>query len=324
MLKRICLIIFLLIIPVVLAQNESANVVLTFVDAISKEAISDVFVNIDLNGKTTSYFLEKDETFRINLAGGDYKASFLLNRPSTEGADYYGDSELEFKDSLIKFIYLYPVGSLEGFVKDRLDNVIANANLKFECNEIILIDYPEKTDKYGSFSVSAVPVGNCKIYSSYRDQVGTQEMEIVAGNKTKVTLKLDQILVTEKPAWPEYLPAALVLIVIMGAILFYFLYFGKKRASKKNEISAASHQPEQLSTRTKDLMITLRDNEKKIINFLLEENKPVYLSRIHHKTGISKGSLFRNLRSLERKNIINSFMEGRVRKIKLSDWFLGH
>ena len=68
MLKRICLIIFLLIVPVVLAQSESANVILTFVDAISKEPIDDIFVKTDLNGETTSYFLEKDETLKTFIS----------------------------------------------------------------------------------------------------------------------------------------------------------------------------------------------------------------------------------------------------------------
>ena len=63
----ILLILTLLIVPIVLAQNEPANVVLTFVDAVSKEPISDVYVNTNSGGEITTYFLEKDQTLSLHL-----------------------------------------------------------------------------------------------------------------------------------------------------------------------------------------------------------------------------------------------------------------
>ena len=80
---------------------------------------------------------------------------------------------------------------------------------------------------------------------------------------------------------------------------------------------------EDLGKREKDIFKTLRDNEKKVVEFLIEQKEPVYFSKIHYKTGLSKGSLFRNLRSLENKDIDKTIKEGKVRKVSLSDWFLG-
>ena len=79
---------------------------------------------------------------------------------------------------------------------------------------------------------------------------------------------------------------------------------------------------EDLGQRGKDIFKTLRKNEKAIIEFLVEEKESVYFSKIHYKTGLSKGSLSRNIKSLEDKNIIKTFKEGKIRKIMLSEWFL--
>lgn len=328
MLKRICLIIFLLIIPVVLAQNEPANVVLTFVDATSKEVISDVFVNIDLNGKTTSYFLEKDETLKLKLEPSEYRLKFLINDPTTKGYDYYGETFLPVENNLVKVIYLYPVGSLSGFVKDKLDTVIAEADLNFDCNKALNVNFPKISDKFGSFSLDYIPVGNCKVYGSYKENLGVEEIEIKQGMKHFVDVKLDAVLIPPKNK--NYLSVSIgtviILLLIISGLVYYFTRKAKTLETKeKKEIKELKEVKSfgDLSKREKDIFKTLRDNEKKVVEYLIEQKEPVYFSKIHFKTGLSKGSLFRNLRTLERKNIIITTKEGKVRKVRLSDWFLG-
>lgn len=354
MLKRICLImhkkitffwhpknlswifmIFLLIIPVVLAQNEPANVVLTFVDATSKEVISDVFVNIDLNGKTTSYFLEKDETLKLKLESSEYRLKFLINDPATKGYDYYGEAFLPVENNLVKVIYLYPVGSLSGFVKDKLDTAIAEADLNFDCNKALNVNFPKISDKFGSFSLDYIPVGNCKVYGSYKESLGVEEIEIKQGMKNFVDVKLDAVLIPPKNK--NYLSVSIgtviILLLIISGLVYYFTRKAKtletKEKKEEKEIKELKEEIkevksfEDLSKREKDIFKTLRDNEKKVVEYLIEQKEPVYFSKIHFKTGLSKGSLFRNLRTLERKNIIITTKEGKVRKVRLSDWFLG-
>ena len=79
---------------------------------------------------------------------------------------------------------------------------------------------------------------------------------------------------------------------------------------------------EHLEQRGKDLFKMFRKNEQAIVKFLIEQKEPVYFSKIHYNTGLSKGSLSRNIKSLEDKGIIKTFNEGRIRKIQLSGWFL--
>ena len=335
MLKRICLIIFLLIIPLGLAQIETANVVLTFVDAVSKEAISDVYVNIDLNGETTSYFLEKDQTLKLKLGSGEYHLKILINDPATKGYDYYGETLLPIENNAVKVIYLYPVGSLNGFVKDKLDTAIAEADLNFDCNKAFNVNFPKNSDKFGSFSLDYVPVGNCKVYGSYKESLGIEEIEIKQGAKNFIDFKLDAVLIPPKSKNYSFFGFGLLIIILLviGVVIYYFTRktktLEKKEQKEEKEIKELKEEIkevksfEDLSKREKDIFKTLRDNEKKVVEFLIEQKEPVYFSKIHFKTGLSKGSLFRNLRSLENKNIVVTTKEGKVRKVRLSDWFLG-
>ena len=338
MLKRGLFIIILFLIPIVLAQNESesANVVLTFVDAVSKEPIDEVYVRTELNGETANYFLEKDQTLKLKLNPGEYRLKVLIDDPDTRSYDYYGETFLTLEGSLVKVIYLYPVGSLDGFVKDKLDTVIADADLKFDCNNIFSVNYPKNSDKFGSFSLDYVPIGNCKVYGSYKDSLGVEETEIKQGEENFVEVKLDTVLIPPKDKSYSLFGVGILIVLLSAIASVLFYYFNRKTKTlekrEKNEEKEISELKEELkevksledlTKREKDIFKTLRDNEKKIVEFLVVQKEPVYFSKIHYKTGLSKGSLFRNLRTLERKNIVITIKEGKVRRVGLSDWFLG-
>jgi len=330
----ILLILTLLIVPIVLAQNEPANVVLTFVDAVSKEPISDVYVNTNSGGEITTYFLEKDQTLKLNLNPGEYRFTVLINNPTTKGYDYYGETFLPVEKNLIKVVYLYPVGSLNGFVKDKLDTTIVNADLMFDCSKALNIGYPPTTDRFGSFSLDYVPVGTCKIFGSYQDSLGVDEIEIKQGEKNFIDVKLDAILIPPKQGnnFVFSFGVLVVILLIIGLLVYYFTkkinLIEKKEKKEEQKIKILNNEIKEvknlkdLGKRAQDVFKTLRDNEKKIVEFLILQKESVYFSKIHFKTGLSKGSLFRNLQSLERKNIVVTSKEGRVRNVKLSEWFL--
>ncbi len=321
-------------IPIVLAQNESANVVLTFVDAISKEPISDVFVNVETNGNVSTYYLEKDQNLRLNLKKEDYRLKILVNDPTTKSYDYYGETFLSTDKESVNVIYLYPVGSLSGFVKDKLDIVIAAADLKFNCNNAFGLNYPQKTDKFGSFSLDYVPIGNCTVYGSYQESLGVGEVEVKKGEKNAVDVKLNNVLIVPNDRnYSDLIFLSLIVVILVaGGLGYYFMRKTKSLEKKEREEEKVINKLKEevtevqesrgLSQKEKDIIKTLRDNERKIVEFLLEQKDPVYFSKIHYKTGLSKSSLFRNLRSLENKHIVETVKEGKVRMVKLSDWFL--
>ncbi len=331
MLKRACMVIFLLLLPLAVAQEDS-NLVLTFVDVISKEIISDAFVKLEVDSKISDYYLGKEETLKVQLKEGNYHLKFLINNPQTSGYDYHGVKDISVKDNQVQIIYLYPGGSLSGSVKDKIGTAISGADLKFDCNTAVNINYPEKTDKFGSFSLDYIPIGICKVYGGFEDDLGTQEIEIKPGVKNFVEVKLDKAIVN--PSKNDYFSFGIIIFAVLIILLLLFSFrkkvklLTKKEKQEENEVKVLKKEIkeiehlEDLGQRGKDIFKTLRKNEKAIVGFLVEQKDPIYFSKIHYKTGLSKGSLSRNIQSLESKNIINTFKEGKIRKIKLSEWFL--
>ena len=331
-----CILIFTIIFLITFTSSLAAdpNVFLTLSDTITQELIDDLFVTINNKGEDTRYFLEKDETLKLFFEKGPYSITIVADNPQTEGPDYHGTTILDVDQKIVKVVQLYPVGSLNGLVKDKLDNVISGASLKFECNKVIPLRYPSETDNFGSFSLEVVPTGRCKVFGNYKGSVGVQEVTIKKGERTAIDIKLDTILVRNQGNnYGSFIPVIVIIFIIAAAILF----LGKKRRKHKSETkqkvkreirketNSKVTKEEKIadSSRTNDLLKTLRDNEKKVVEFLLEQKDPIHLSKIHHKTGMSKGSLFRNIRSLERKNIVETSSEGRIKKVKLTPWFLG-
>ena len=333
MLKKISLIllIFSILVSPVLAVDKP-NVFLTLVDAVSKEIIGDVYVQLTISNQVTNYYLEKNENLKLNLKNGEYDIIMLIDDPQTLGKDYYGRTIIAVEGNIIKTIFLYPVGSLNGFVKDKLDNVVSEADLKFECNNIFGVDYPKKADNFGSFSLNYIPIGKCKIMGISNEIIGVKELDITKGSKNNIEINLNKSVVTERNNTYFFLSiSGLVLAIIVLIFLWIFklnqktkslIKKEKKEEKKIKELKTEFRSEMKLGRRGKDIYQTLRNNEKKIVEFLLQQKEPTYLSKIHYKTGISKGSLFRNLESLEKKNIVETIREGKVRKTKLSVWFL--
>lgn len=316
-----------LILPL-LTLAELPNTVLVLYDAATKEPVSEVLLKVTMNEESRQYYIETGKDLVLNLEKGDYEIKILANRQGTSGYDYYSSFSLSASDSpQIKVIYFYPVGSLYGTVKDSLDNVISGAELNFECDEAFLTEYPKTADSFGAFSLDAVPIGKCQISAMYGKSIGTGIVEVEKGSKSEVTIKLDHSRITGGLNY--LLVGGIVAVLIFWGLLYYFrknIFLTKtemhqvpKEIAEKSEVNLTSVK---IGQRGQDLLKALRDNEKKIVLFLSEQEKPVHLSLIHYKTGLSKGSLSRNIDSLESKNIIETHMEGKVRKIKLSEWFL--
>lgn len=320
---------FLVLLP--FTEAEISNTVFVLYDASTKEPVSEVLLNVELNEENKQYYIEKGKDLILNLEQKDYEIKILANRQGTSGYDYYSSFSLETIDSSqIKVVYLYPVGSLYGTVKDSLDNVIFGAELNFECDEAFPVEYPKTSDSFGAFSLDAIPVGKCQVSAMYDKSIGTRSVEVNGGSKSEVTIKLDHSRI--KRGVNYFLIAGIIVVLVLAVLIYYFrkkifpskieVYHAPKEASTEKEFTI-ENLPVKFGQRGQDLIKTLRDNEKRIVLFLAEQEKPVHLSLIHYKTGLSKGSLSRNIDSLESKNIIETHMEGKVRKIRLSEWFLG-
>jgi len=305
----------------VIAQGDNnTNVFLTLKDANTNEDISNVAVYINLNGDDLNQYVS--DIVKLKLDNGNYKAAIRVDNLSTSGNDYFKKADLIVDKTLIQGIFLYPVGTLRGIVKDKLDNIVGDAELKFECTPNPEIDYPSKTDKFGGFYVNSVPVGKCKIFAIYRKAIGVKEVNITQGVLEDIEINLDKsILIKERNLIFDIL---VILAIILIIAFLIFVYFKRKTESS---IEKKKEKKEETSKRAKDIIQTLNQKEKTVVNYMLEHEykgtKYVGIqSEIRRETGIPRTSLARIIKSLQIKKIIQVEKMGKAIKLKLTEWFL--
>jgi uncharacterized membrane protein len=307
---KILFIIAILFLPMVFA--DSANVFLTLKDITNNDDINDIVVRTIIDDEASNYYIAKDEILKINLEDGLHNITILADNINTDGLDYYGKEQITVNNNLIEAFLLFPIGTVRGIVTDQLGNAMPNADIKFECNTDIELSYPEKTDRFGTFNTE-VPIGSCTIYALLGKSVVLEELVIEKGNLATIELKIEQK--TELKVWLW----VLLIVVATAATKLLFIFFKSKKDIEK--VIAVKKEKINLGKRAKDIIATLRDREKNVIELLIK-NGTMTQAKLHHETGLAKSSLFRVIQSLERKNAIATKRIGKVKRVTLSDWFL--
>lgn len=95
-----------------------------------------------------------------------------------------------------------------------------------------------------------------------------------------------------------------LLVVLMA--LSYYTYQSKSRHSSKG---------------MEDVMKTLTENEKYIVETLLENNGEMKRNKLEKTSGLAKSSLASTLYRLEERNILNVDKSGVIHYVWLTDWF---
>jgi len=108
----------------------------------------------------------------------------------------------------------------------------------------------------------------------------------------------------------------IILIIVVGLILTYFLVYKNKSKFKKNEIK--EEKPEK--NQTEKLLLGLNENEQKIIKLLLQEDG-LSQQKIALKLFLPKGTVSRNIKKLEDKGYIDIKKYGVTNKAFLSSLF---
>jgi uncharacterized membrane protein len=211
---------------------------------------------------------------------------------------------LRVEEDINKSINFLPVGSVRGEVYSN-KAIITDAIVKAECSK----GYGEvaeiKVNRFGSFSMDYLPVGNCKIYARSGDQIGFVEVSIQNGNVSRANINLD------KKSVAEYSLFFVIFIIVVVVVIFFIFY--KSRKPKKQK-------PKQ-DKRVNDIMKTLNKKEEAVVKYLIE-HKEAYQNKIVYSTNIAKTSLARVLLNLEQKNIVSIEKIGKSKKVKLTKWFL--
>ena len=314
--------------------TEERVITLSLNDATTNQPIENVLAEITIKSvdkneeRTISSFLDTS-FFSLKLEEGTYEFTVLLDDLDTSGKDYYAFHPITLTENEQADIALLPVGSVRGRVLDNLDNLVRNAALKIECSKEYGEKAPTTSDKYGSFTSLYLPVGECEFIATFGSAVGSMKVEIQQGQSEDITIKLDKSAIGQET---NYFLGILFVLLFFG-IVFLVVRIVFKRYKALHEkmgremLSLQKHKKEEPkkgpSKRQEDILSTLSDREKKIVNHLLSHKNESSQSKIRHGTGIPKTSLTRIFQSLERKKVISIQKFGKLKKVKLTAWFLG-
>ncbi|MBD3313347.1 hypothetical protein GF345_02805 [Candidatus Woesearchaeota archaeon] len=307
--------IYLLVLLFLFPSVLSADYSITLKDVNTKDTIKDLFLLIEHDGNDTNKFvgtgsfdLEIPERSRVTLKGDNI---------STLGKDYYRKTDI-YQNTVV---YMFPAGTMTGMVKDSLDNVVGSADLKFECSKDIGKEFPSQTDRFGSFTVEYAPTGMCRIYASYHDGMGFTETNIEHGSIADIEINLDRSIVSQRRGINWILVLSISLILLIAVVLLVIgltVYF-----KREGKTESGHYTSDKSGRRSRDIIATLDDKEKKVTEFIMEHDNHTMQSRIRHALSIPRTTLSRVVTSLERKKIIEVEKQGKTVKIRLTNWFLG-
>jgi len=241
----------------------------------------------------------KDGTLTLNLARSQWDLRILVDDISTPGKDYYYTTTITLKTARLEQIFLIPTGSIQGTIYQN-DKAVPNAKVILYCTDQ---KHETQTDISGAFSVEWIPIGQCKITAASNERRGEALTQIEQGDLADIEINLSEGLAQQR-IW-------LIPLSIIATLLLIGIALRTKKPKK---------QPEK---RTQDILQTLNDREREITTYLLEHSKKSTQATLKNETGIPKTTLLRIFASLEAKHIITIEKVGKMKKITLTDWFLG-
>lgn len=314
-----------------------SNVQLSLVNAKTGGPVSDILASIDINGAfLTNNYIGKNSTVDLFLSNGTYLVEFRVEDLKTPGKDYYAKETLEVDKSLTREIVIFPVGTISGVVVDIKGNPAADADLNFECSDIVK-PFPEKTDKFGFFTATYVSEGKCIVFANDINNTGRVDVYVERGSLNEIKIRL----IKEKINSYYLLIAALIVLIIIIFLIIKKKSVKKETKKRKTELKknkplkkehkvvAAESNAElnktesRTSERSQDIIKTLGDKEKSAVDFLLKNNNKSNQAAIRHTTGLPRTTLARVLSRLESRKVVQIEKEGKAIRVSLTNWFLG-
>lgn len=274
------------------------------------------------------------------LTPGNWEITLAADNQSTDVIDYYSEIKVYIQvdePELQKKSFMRPVGTIEGVVYDAADNLISNAEIGLICAKEK--EAASTTNKFGAFRVKYLPVGQCTVSAAFEDAVGSKKVWVDKGELATISIKLDKSIANSSINIWYFILIAAIAAIIVGGFILYRTRKTRGITIETNSSSEATEEPgmevsydvegeepktsEMLNPRARDVMETLNEKEKKIVKFIMSEGNHSTQASIRNGTGIPKTSLARDIKSLESKKVVAIERIGKMKKIDLTDWFLG-
>jgi len=311
-------------------ETETYDIFLELMEYQTKNLISDIHVEVelynDISGEDmkTLKYVGENGFLVLSLEQATWRIVLKVDKIETDGKDYYREIEINLGNNLNQTVYLFPVGSVMGVVYER-GKAVKNAVIKFDCSA----DYGEtnsaESDDYGLFTNYWLAIGSCKISAIYGNKVGYETVAVEHGKLTEAEITLT------RGVFSGYNLSYFIIIILIIFLTGYFLilYIRKSRKEEKiikktERIEGPKEIEKKVSNRTEDIIKTLKEKEKKVVEFLIENKNKSTQSKIKYEVGIPKTTLIRILQGLELKNIVKIEKIGKLKKVELTNWFLGN
>lgn len=304
----------LILTPIANAQNTSTQMPVTFeLRNTFGNNILDTHVSIELqiesDGQQVKYdsYQEKGRVTLI-LTPGRWNGTIGMDDPTTLGSDYVANVDFEASQGTVQPT-LIPVGSVTGIVYDEQGRVISNAKIGVHCQTYRSANV--RTDEFGTFFINYVAPGNCQISALHGDSIGTSVANVRPQSTADLNITLNKQVVDETQGVLIGLITGLSFLGIGGLILYL----------KRPKTITAHREPS--AEITNELMNTLKERERMVVEFLLKNNNAQTQNQIRYGTGLPKTTLVRIFDSLAARNIVSIQKVGKAKNINLTQWFLG-
>lgn len=278
MIKRLLLLVFIFIflISSVLAVDYSFE----FQSVETLEPVHGCVAYFNTGETIYNKYLHEDEAVTLTLEEIPTLLEITVDVIDTAGFDYYTaiyTSEITLsEENKVNVVLLPEASSLRGTVKDKLDNVVSNAKLKFECANLNPTTHvPEYTDEFGSFFIEAMPVGECKIHATFEDGAGSTTVNLQKGDLQDIEIKLDKSIIYDAAGF-NYLYFVPVLLVIIAALVYLFLKTREikqlNQEVKQEEKEIQEFRQEETTIKLRSILKTLNEKESAIVNLFSQRD----------------------------------------------------
>ncbi len=300
-------------------------------DASSSQRIGGVHAEVTVVGETSNQkklvFIPPGQPLQLSLQPGRILLTIRADSPRTQGADYFASLEFFLEPETRNLsLFLVAASSVRGFAVDAEGNLVEGATLTADCSNALITSPSVRSDSSGSFRFDWLPAGQCMIKAVFDGSTGSQELNLSRGDLKSISIVL-KTRVKANPVGVELL-AGLITVLLFAALAVGANYFAgrkKRRLFAKEDSASPEGEPPipSLGSRAEAVLRTLEEGERSVVEALLSEpEKPLSQASLCRKTGISKTSMARKLKTLENKGIITIEKTGKLKKAKITDWFL--
>lgn len=329
----------ILVSPLIYAQ-ETYNIVLSM-NTVNIDGFNSKFLIYDFNSQNItsgSQVIRANNLMTLTLNEGFYEVSIGVDNPATPGFDYYGKVSISADSDKRVEVDAVPVGSRKIEIIDKKGIRLNDAPLRIDCNSLSGEQGYFRTDDFGIAEANFLPIGECVFRAAAGDFVISQNDTIEKGSASEIIMKFDDY---SRNSGNVILVVVSLAILVIVAIIIYMIFYGKRL--KKNYELAEQYERRPVQEMNdekqntidvkKDIMTALNPNERKVVSFILEAQdeyeskngttKGFYLhqAKIVYGAGIPKTTLVRLFQSLEQKKIIKWEKSGKIKKVRLTEWF---